>query len=80
MIGQSIRKILKRTFDRIRNEKLKQNLLQAIHFWIASLITGLIAVFYSGIFIAGLVSLLVDKHSLYDHLKVQCMQDLNHEI
>lgn len=50
MEGQTIRKILKRAFDRIRNEKLKQNLLQAIPFWVASLITGLIAVFYSKIF------------------------------
>ncbi len=47
---QQIRKILKITFDRIRNEKLKQNLLQAIPFWVASLITGLIAVFYSRFF------------------------------
>jgi H+/Cl- antiporter ClcA len=46
----TIRKILKKAFDRIRNEKLKQNLLQAIPFWVASLITGLIAVFYSRIF------------------------------
>lgn len=44
---QKIRKILKRAFDRIRNEKLKQNLLEAIPFWIASIITGLVAVFYS---------------------------------
>ncbi len=47
---RTIRKILKKAFDRIRNEKLKQNLLQAIPFWVASLITGLIAVFYSRIF------------------------------
>ena len=50
MTGETIRKKLKRVFDRIRNEKLKQNLLQAIPFWVASLITGLIAVFYSRIF------------------------------
>ena len=50
MTGKTIRKTLKRAFDRIRNEKLKQNLLQAIPFWVASLITGLIAVFYSKIF------------------------------
>lgn len=47
---KTIRKILKRTFDRISNEKVKQNLLQAIPFWVASLISGLIAVFYSRIF------------------------------
>lgn len=50
MKGHLVRKILKKAFDRIRNEKLKQNLLQAIPFWVASLISGLIAVFYSRIF------------------------------
>ena len=29
--------------------------------------------------LAGLVSLFVDKHSLYDHLKVQTLHDLTHE-
>src|SRR5665647_1831925 len=47
---QALREVLKITFDRIRNKKLKQNLLQAIPFWVASLITGLIAVFYSKTF------------------------------
>jgi H+/Cl- antiporter ClcA len=42
---------LKRIFDRIDNEQLKQNFLRAVPFWIASLITGLIAVFYSKIFL-----------------------------
>lgn len=42
---------LKRLFDRIGNEKLKLNLLQAIPFWIASIITGLIAVLYTRIFL-----------------------------
>ncbi|MEO8567914.1 MAG: chloride channel protein [Ginsengibacter sp.] len=50
MTGQQIRRQLKKSFDRIRNEKYKQNLLQAIPFWVASLLTGLIAVFYSRIF------------------------------
>jgi len=40
----------KRTFDRIRNEKLKHNLLQAIPFWVASLLTGLVAVLYTRLF------------------------------
>ena len=40
----------KRAFDRIRNEKLKHNLLQAIPFWIASLLTGLVAVLYTRLF------------------------------
>ncbi len=50
MTGQQIRRQLKKSFDRIRNEKYKQNLLQAIPFWVASLLTGLVAVFYSRIF------------------------------
>lgn len=40
----------KRVFDRIRNEKMKQNLLQAIPFWVASAITGLVAVLYARLF------------------------------
>src|ERR1700761_3197963 len=40
----------KRAFDAIRNEKLKHNLLQAIPFWIASLLTGLVAVGYARLF------------------------------
>ena len=46
----SVRKILKRSFDRISNDKIKHNFLQAVPFWVASLITGLIAVFYSRAF------------------------------
>ena len=29
--------------------------------------------------VASIVSMVVDKHSLYDHLKVQCLHDLHHE-
>jgi len=46
-----IKPLIKQLFDRIRNEKVKQNLLQAIPFWSASLITGVIAVFYAKLFI-----------------------------
>src|ERR1700744_2662254 len=46
----SLRTRGKRVFDRIRNEKLKNNLLQAIPFWVASLLTGLAAVLYSRLF------------------------------
>jgi H+/Cl- antiporter ClcA len=42
---------LKRVFDRTGNEKLKVSFLRAIPFWIASFITGIIAVFYSKIFL-----------------------------
>src|ERR1700733_5874447 len=46
----SIRIHLKRTFDRIRNERIKLNLLQAIPFWIGSLFTGLVAVLFTRLF------------------------------
>jgi hypothetical protein len=46
-----IRKRLKRIFDRAGNNKLRLNFLRAIPFWIASLLTGLIAVFYSKVFL-----------------------------
>jgi H+/Cl- antiporter ClcA len=42
---------MKRIFDRPGNEKIKLNFLRAIPFWIASFLTGLIAVFYSKIFL-----------------------------
>lgn len=35
---------------KVNNEKLKQNILQALPFWIASLATGLVAVFYAKMF------------------------------
>ncbi|HZY37341.1 MAG TPA: chloride channel protein [Mucilaginibacter sp.] len=44
---------LKKAFDRIRNENLKRNALQAIPFWIASVITGLLAVLYTRLFNAA---------------------------
>jgi len=47
-----IRAFLKHSFDRIRNDRLKKNLLQAIPFWAASVITGLVAVFYAQAFAA----------------------------
>lgn len=45
-----LRKTGKRLFDKINNETVKNNLLQAIPFWIASLITGVISVFYASLF------------------------------
>jgi len=45
-----IRYQAKRAFDTIRNEKFKYNLLQAVPFWIASLLTGLVAVVYTRLF------------------------------
>lgn len=48
-----IRRSLKKSFDNIRNEQLKHNLLQAIPFWIGSVITGFAAVMYAKIFAWG---------------------------
>jgi len=59
-----LRKILKTSFDNIRNERLKQNLLQAIPFWIGSIITGLVAVIYAQLFAygEGLLHNILDWH------------------
>ncbi len=54
MLNNSLSKlrfVLKKTFDRIKNERLKNNMLQAIPFWIASVLTGLIAVLYTKLFL-----------------------------
>jgi H+/Cl- antiporter ClcA len=58
---------LKRSFDRIRNENLKRNALQAIPFWIASVITGLIAVLYTKLFIAAedITSFVFNHHAWF---------------
>ena len=45
-----LRNALKRYFDNIPNDKLKKNVLQAIPFWIGSIITGIFAVFYAKLF------------------------------
>ncbi len=60
-----LRRIIKKSFDNLRNEKLKHNLLQAIPFWIASLITGVFAVLYAKVFMWGekLMNLIFDWHS-----------------
>lgn len=60
-----VRLLLKKTFDGIRNEKLKNNLLQAVPFWIGSVITGLFAVMYSEIFLWAekLLHAIINWHS-----------------
>lgn len=47
---RKLRAWLKISFDKITNEKFKLNFLQAIPFWIASLLTGLAAVLYTRLF------------------------------
>lgn len=63
-MARYLRKILKTSFDNIRNERLKQNLLQAVPFWIGSIITGLIAVIYAQLFSygEGLLHKILDWH------------------
>lgn len=63
-ILSSIRNGLKKSFDNIRNEQLKHNLLQAIPFWIGSIITGFFAVMYAKIFAWGekLLELMLNWH------------------
>ena len=57
-----IRRSFKTAFDNLHNEKLKNNLLQAIPFWIGSVITGIFAVLYAQIFLWGekLMNLMMD--------------------
>ena len=40
----------KQFYDKLTNERFKINLLQAIPFWVASVATGLVAVFYTKLF------------------------------
>lgn len=49
-MSNSVFNALKALLDKLSNNKLKQNLLQALPFWIASLITGLVAVVYAKLF------------------------------
>jgi H+/Cl- antiporter ClcA len=59
------RRLLKRSFDRIRNENLKKNALQAVPFWIASVITGLLAVLYTKLFAGAenLTTIIIKWHA-----------------
>src|ERR1700712_478628 len=45
-----LRKRSKALFDRIRNEKIKQSLLQALPFWVGSVITGIVSVLFTKLF------------------------------
>ncbi|SDE17583.1 chloride channel protein [Riemerella columbipharyngis] len=50
VILQKIRYKLKHSFDSIQNERLKNNLLQAIPFWVSAILTGFAAVMYAKAF------------------------------
>lgn len=49
-IWEPIRDRLKKLFDKLTNDRIRTNILQAIPFWIASLLTGLVAVAYTKLF------------------------------
>ena len=57
-----LRRSIKKSFDNLQNEKLKHNLLQAVPFWIGSLITGFLAVMYAKLFTWGekLMNFIID--------------------
>lgn len=61
-----VRVHLKAAYDRVNNRQFKRNLLQAIPFWIASVITGLIAVVYAKLFLlAEGVTHFIFKHDAW---------------
>lgn len=45
-----LRNRLKKVYEKLPNERIKVNFLQALPFWVASLVTGIIAVFYAQLF------------------------------
>ncbi len=49
-IINNFRQLLKRKFDAISNQSFKKNLLNALPFWLGSIITGLVAVLYAKLF------------------------------
>ena len=49
-ITKRILLVLKSAFHRVKDQQLKVKLLQAIPFWTASLLTGVIAVLYTKLF------------------------------
>lgn len=46
----SIRYFIKERFDAIANTRLKQNILNALPFWVGAFVTGLVAVLYAKLF------------------------------
>jgi len=65
--ARKLRNLANRFVDASGTEELKKNLLQAFPFWIASLLTGLVAVGYAKLFgyTEDLLLHLLDAHHLY---------------
>jgi H+/Cl- antiporter ClcA len=49
-LATKVRIKLKEIFDKLPNERIRLNFLQALPFWVASLVTGIVAVFYAKLF------------------------------
>lgn len=62
-----LRAWLKHLFDRIGNERLKDSLLQAVPFWVASVVTGLVAVLYADLFAGAekIAAWMIHHHALW---------------
>lgn len=60
-----LRALTKRLFLRIKNERLEQNFLQALPFWIGAFITGIIAILYAKSFVLAekLTSIIFSYHA-----------------
>jgi H+/Cl- antiporter ClcA len=63
-IFTGLRSRIKSLFDRIGNEKIRINLLQALPFWVGSIITGLAAVIYAKLFLLAELGtkMIFDQH------------------
>ena len=59
----AFRAFLKKKFERIKNERIKHNLMLAFPFWVASALTGLLAVFYAKVF------------AIVEHLSFEILHD-----
>lgn len=49
-LASRVRTKLKKIFEKLPNERIRLNFLQALPFWVASLATGIVAVFYARFF------------------------------
>lgn len=70
-----VRLFLKRTFDLITNDKLRDSILQGVPFWIASIVTALIAVAYTKLYIGAesVTAYVFHTHKLWLFVMSPCL-------
>jgi H+/Cl- antiporter ClcA len=70
-----VRHLLKRIFEQIGNQKLKHSILQNVPFWIASILTGIIAVLYTKLFMGAesIAGYMVHNHKWWLFAASPCM-------